>query len=183
MILWFLLGLDFIILKFLLSNVLEINFEIPQIFYRLCPNLMNTITSVRNTVISAHSSQQYSAIVSKKCYASRLWMTVTGMDGQGNCNFHGMVQCYGHMLHITIMLRNNFLHRVTSSQTVLLIRCNLWRCYFTLLFYMCVPTFKPTAQRRLCVALYTICGAGSISEKTYTRWCCSQHFTKVIMED
>ncbi len=34
---WFLLGRDFIILEFLLSNVLEIYFEIPQIFYRLSP--------------------------------------------------------------------------------------------------------------------------------------------------
>ncbi len=36
--LWFLLGLDFIILKFLFSNVLEINFEMLQIFY-LSPKL------------------------------------------------------------------------------------------------------------------------------------------------
>ncbi len=37
---WFLQGLDIIILKFLLSDVLEINFEIKQIFYILSTSLM-----------------------------------------------------------------------------------------------------------------------------------------------
>ncbi len=46
---WFLLGLDFIILRFLSSNVPKFNFEIPQIFYRLSPNLIGSLRPVRTT--------------------------------------------------------------------------------------------------------------------------------------
>ncbi len=32
-------------------------------------------------------------------------MMVTFVDGQVCCNFHGMLQCYGLMLHIAIILK------------------------------------------------------------------------------
>ncbi len=48
-------------------------------------------------------------------------MMVTCVDGQMYCNFHGVVQCYGQMLHIAVMLRSNVLHLATSSQTALIL--------------------------------------------------------------
>ncbi len=94
-----------------------------------------TLTSGRNTVTSASSSQcRYFIIISKECYASRLQTMVTSVDGKVCCNFHRMVQCYGPMLC------SNFLHLITSFEQHLLHDTVhndviLW-CYLTCL---CVP--------------------------------------------
>ncbi len=50
--------------------------------------------------------------MSQECYTPRLWMTVTCVNGQACAVF---VEWY----NITQMLHSNFLHLVTSSQTVL----------------------------------------------------------------
>ncbi len=41
-------------------------------------------------------------------YAPSLQKTITCVDGQAYCNFHGMVQCYRQMLHIEVILHSNF---------------------------------------------------------------------------
>ncbi len=64
------------------------------------------------------------------CYAPRLWMMVTCVDGQVCSNFHGTVQCYGQMLH------SNFLHLVTF-----VINSTWYTMQFaTVLHYMSVHT-------------------------------------------
>ncbi len=96
-----------------------------------------------NTVTSACSSQcQYFTLASKEWYTWRLRTMVTCVDKQERCNFHGMVQCYGQMLHIAVMLCNNFLHLVILSQTTLVTRCCLRLFFVTVLHYMSIPTLK-----------------------------------------
>ncbi len=83
---------------------LHLGLILPLVYFQL-----KSVTSVRNTVTSASSSQcQYFAITLKKCYTPRSWMRVTYVDGQACCNFHGTVQCYRQMLHIAIMLHSYF---------------------------------------------------------------------------
>ncbi len=85
-----------------------------------------SVTSVHNSVTSAHSSQcRYFAVASRECYTSRLQIMVTCVDRKVCCNFHRMVQCYRQMLHIAIMLHSNFLLLVTS----LWIARIIWWCY------------------------------------------------------
>ncbi len=41
---------------------------------------------------------------------------VTSMDRQVCCNFHGMVQCYGQMLRIAVMLKQVHMHTLEVRQ-------------------------------------------------------------------
>ncbi len=73
------------------------------------------------SVISVRQCQ-YFAVASKECYAPRLWMMVTYVDGYMCCTFHGMVLCYGQMLRTAVTLCSNFLHLITLSQTTLVMQ-------------------------------------------------------------
>ncbi len=78
------------------------------------PRTINCIPLITEDYIAslACSSQcWYFAVASNECYASRLPMMVTCVDGRACCNFHGTVQCCGQMLH------SNFLHLVSLSGT------------------------------------------------------------------
>ncbi len=55
-------------------------------------------------------------------------MMVTCVDGEGCRNLHGMVPRYGQML------RSNFWHLVTSSQTTLVTQHSSQGCYITCLY-------------------------------------------------
>ncbi len=76
----------------------------------------NSVTLVCNAIMSDRCNQcRYFTVASEECYAPKLQTVVTCVDGQASCNFHGMVQCYGQMLHIVVTLHRNFLHLVTIS--------------------------------------------------------------------
>ncbi len=54
----------------------------------------------------------------------RLQTMVTYVNRQERCNFHGMVQCYGQMLHIALCYAVIYLHLVNSSQMALVLQRN-----------------------------------------------------------
>ncbi len=74
---------------------------------------------------------------------------LTCVDKRVCCNFRGMVQCYGQMLHIAVTLPSNFLYVVTSSQTAL-VTC---RSYTMMLHYMFVLTLRIHSGASFCHTL------------------------------
>ncbi len=86
---------------------------------------------MRNHSISPFQPMSVFCVALKECCAPRLPTMVTCVDGQACCCFHGMVQCYGQMLRVAVTICSNYLHRVTSLQTALVLRHN----YTTVLCY------------------------------------------------
>ncbi len=109
---------------------------------------LNSVTLMHNTVASAHSIQYwYSAVTSKGMLYTNVTMTVTRVDGQARCNFHGIVQCYRQMLRIQLCYTVIFAPRYSSQW------CNVTRVYSPLNLFSIIAKVCNT-ELKICYSSY-----------------------------